>query len=61
MSASEKAALLPTLAVSFVVGLALGERWDIAFGALALFLAASLFLAALSFSIRRSAYCPRWH
>ena len=55
MSASEKAALLPTLAVPFVVGLALGERWDIHFGALALFLAASLLLAALSFSIRRSA------
>lgn len=55
MSASEKAALLPTLAVPFVVGLALGERWDIPFGALALFLAASLLLAALSFSIRRSA------
>ena len=55
MSASEKAALLPTLAVPFVVGLVLGERWDIPFGALALFLAASLFLAALSFLIRRSA------
>ena len=54
MSASEKAALLPTLAVPFVVGLALGARWDIQFGALALFLAASLFLAALSFSIHRS-------
>ena len=55
MSASEKAALLPTLAVPFVVGLALGERWDIPSGALALFLAASLLLAALSFLIRRSA------
>ena len=55
MSASEKAALLPTLAVPFVVGLALGERWDIPLGALALFLVASLFLAALSFLIRRSA------
>ncbi len=55
MSASEKAALLPTLAVPFVVGLALGARWDIPFVALALFLVASLLLAALSFSIRRSA------
>ena len=54
MSASEKAALLPALAAPFVVGLALGERWDIPFGALALFLVASLLLAALSFSIRRS-------
>lgn len=55
MSASEKAALLPTLAVPFVVGLALGARWDIPLDALALFLTASLLLAALSFSIRRSA------
>ena len=55
MSASEKAALLPTLAVPFMAGLALGARWDIPFGALAFFFVASLLLAALSFSIRRSA------
>ena len=55
MSASEKAALLPTLAASFVIGLVLGPRWDISVGALFLFLLASLLLAALSFSIRRSA------
>ena len=55
MSASEKAALLPTLAASFVIGLVLSPRWDISVGALFLFLLASLLLAALSFSIRRSA------
>ena len=55
MNASERAALLPTLTAPFIVGLALGARWDIPLDALALFLAASLLFAALSFSIRRSA------
>ncbi len=55
MSASERATLLPTLAAPFVVGLVLGARWDISIGALSLFLLASLLLAALFFSIRRSA------
>ena len=55
MSASERAALLPTLAAAFGVGLPLGARWDIPFGALALFLIASALLAALSVSTRRSA------
>lgn len=54
MNASERAALLPTLAAPFIVGLVLGARWDIPLGAMTLFLAASLLLAALSFSIRRS-------
>ncbi len=54
MNASERAALLPTLAASFLGGLILGARWDISVGALALFLVAALLTAALSFSIRRS-------
>ena len=55
MNASERAALLPTLAASFLGGLILGARWEVPVGALALFILASLLTAALSFSIRRSA------
>lgn len=55
MNASERAALLPTLAAGIVGGLILGARWDVPTGALALFLVASLLLAALSVSTRRSA------
>ena len=54
MNASERAALLPTLAAGFVGGLILGARWDVPTGAPAFFLVASLLLAALSVSIRRS-------
>ncbi len=53
-SASERAALLPALAAAFLVGLPLGARWEIPAGAAILFALASLMLAALSVSIRRS-------
>ena len=55
MNASERAALLPTLAAGFVGGLIFGARWDVQAGALALFLVASALLAALCVSTRRSA------
>lgn len=55
MNASERAALLPTLAAPFVGGLVLGARWDVSAWALALFLLASLLIAALLVSTRRSA------
>lgn len=55
MKASERAALLPTLAAGFVAGLILGAQWDSPFGALALFTVAALLLVALSLSIRVSA------
>ncbi len=54
MNASERAALLPTLAAAFVGGLALGARWDISLGALALFTLASIMLVALFALTRRS-------
>ena len=54
MNASERAALLPTLAAGFVAGLILGAQWDAPFGALALFTVAALLLVVLSVSIRVS-------
>ena len=54
MKASEKAALLPTVAAGLVAGLILGSQWDAPFGALALFIVAALLLVALSVSIRVS-------
>ena len=55
MNASERAALLPTLAASFIGGLILGAWWEVPVGALALFILASLLTAALLVSTRRSA------
>ena len=53
MSASEKAALLPSVAAGFLAGLILGARWDAPTGAIFLFTTAALLAVALSFSARR--------
>ena len=53
MSASEKAALLPTVAAGFLAGLILGGRWDAPIGATLLFTTATLLVVALSVSTRR--------
>ncbi len=55
MSASDRAALLPTVAAGFIAGLIIGSRWDVPFGAVYLFVLASILLAVLLVSIRRSA------
>ncbi len=53
MSASDKAALLPSVAAGFLAGLILGARWDAPIGTVLLFATAALFAVALSVSARR--------
>ena len=54
MTADERAALLPTLAVSFIVGLLLAEVWDAPLGAVGLLAVGAALLVALSRSARIS-------